>query len=486
MKTLQSLKIVSILYLLIPSILFLFTWIHLWMGIPCVLFVAFYTWKTVFQYPFKQETEYLTLQNILLSVALSIAINFILGIGEFRPQTYDFQANNFKYYDLITNDLPVYYAKQQTYLCYYTGYYLPSALLAKVFGLASCKYISFVWSVLGLALVFTWITTFTVKRTFYLLLVVVLFSNAWIVVKLLMNFEFFQEYLQPYYFQLNQFKLITQSFVKNYAWATQHTLPACLGACIIIEDFRKKRDESDLKYLLLMLLSTMFWSPLTTIGLFPFVAICFVKNLKNLFSASKMQDLGMMILVVSAFFPLMLYFISTEGVHANNTEFIWQTGIAWWLFFYLLYAFSNFIGWGFVLKYYKNDARLLWKIAVIFPCLIAIYRIGIYNDFNIRVSFPSFFILSILVGISVVERLTWKTVGGTIILFIFFLNSISNLNQIAKGILPAKILTTIEKPFIFKATNMLEFQRVAYGDESAVLEYSLKKDSVFERYFLKK
>ncbi|PWK28310.1 hypothetical protein LV89_01093 [Arcicella aurantiaca] len=486
MKSLRTLKIVSILYLLIPSILFLLTWVHLWISIPCVLFISFYTWKTVFQQGIQAPINTLTLQNIVLSIFLSIVLNFVLGIGEFRPQTYDFQANNFKYYDLITNDLPVYYAKQQTYLCYYTGYYLPSALLAKVFGLATCRYISFIWSVLGLSLVFTWITTFTPKNAFSILLVVVVFSNTWIAVKLLMNVEFFQEYLQPYYFQLNQFKLITQSFVKNYAWATQHTLPACLGACMIIEEFRKKQSESDLKYLLLMLLSTMFWSPLTTIGLFPFVAISFLINFKNVFSATKRKDLGLMFLLTISFIPLILYFISTEGVHANNTEFIWQTGVSWWLFFYLLYAFSNFIGWGILLRLYENTPKLLWIIAVFFPCLIAIYRIGIYNDFNIRVSFPSFFMLSILVGISVIERLNWKSVSGGIILFVLFFNSLSNINQLEKGIFPAKILTTIEKPFIFKATNMLEFQRVAYGDESAVLEYSLKKDSVFERYFLKK
>ncbi len=486
MKSLQSLKIISILYLLIPSILFLLTWIHLWMGIPCVLFIAFYTWKTVFQTPFEQQTEILTLQNILLSIVLSIGLNFILGIGEFRSQTYDFQANNFKYYDLITNDLPVYYAKQQTYLCYYTGYYLPSALFAKVFGLATCRYISFVWGVLGLAIVFTWITTFNPKKAYTLLLIVLSFSNAWLVVKLLMNFEYFQEYLQPYYYQLNQFKLITQSLVKNYAWATQHTLPACLGACIVIDDFNKKSSEGDLKLLLLMLLSTMFWSPLTTIGLFPFVGMRFLMNLKNVFSISKMQDLGLMILLVSTFSPLILYFVSTEGVHANNTEFIWQTGVSGWVFFYGLYVFCNFIGWGIVLHYYKNSAQLLWKIAVVFPCVIAIYRIGIYNDFNIRASFPSFFILSILVGVSVVERLKWKSVSGMGILLIIFMNAFPNINQIKKGILSNEPLTTIEKPFILNAHNMLEFQRVAYGDESAVLEYSLKKDSIFERYFLKK
>ena len=92
----------------------------------------------------------------------------------------------------------------------------------------------------------------------------------------------------------------------------------------------------------------------------------------------------------------------------------------------------------------------------------------------------------ILVGISVVERLKWKSVSGMGILLIIFINAFPNINQISKGILPNKPLTTIEKPIILNAHNMLEFQRVAYGDESAVLEYSLKKVSVFERYFLKK
>ena len=134
MKSIQTLKIFTILYLLIPSILFLLTWIHLWIGIPCVLFITFYTWKTFQGSEFSGNEFPIPLQNILHCLLISISLNYILGIGEFRPQTYDFQANNFKYYDLITNNLPVYYAEQKTYLCYYTGYYLPSALLAKVFG----------------------------------------------------------------------------------------------------------------------------------------------------------------------------------------------------------------------------------------------------------------------------------------------------------------------------------------------------------------
>jgi hypothetical protein len=62
---------------------------------------------------------------------------------------------------------------------------------------------------------------------------------------------------------------------------------------------------------------------------------------------------------------------------------------------------------------------------------------------------------------------------------------LSNVNHIINSLSFKKVLTTIEKPFIFKAKNMLEFQRVAYGDESAILEYSLKKDSIFEKYFLR-
>jgi hypothetical protein len=312
---------------------------------------------------------------------------------------------------------------------------------------------------------------------------VLLFANAWFLIKLLMYFEYFQEYLQPYYIQLNQFKLITSPLFKNYAWATQHTIPACLGVCVLIENFRHKTDS---KYLLLMLLSTMFWSPLTTVGLFPFVAFYFLKDTKNLLSVNSIKDLFLMILLILSFSPLLLYFVSTEGIHTNNTEFIWQTGVKSWWIFYVIYAISNFFIWGLYLNYSKNQYKILWKIAIIFPCLIAIYKIGIYNDFNIRVSFPSFFMLSILVGISIVEKMRWKSLVGVGILTLIFVNSLANLNHIKNTFNYENLLTTIEKPFIFKAKNMLEFQRVAYGDKSAVLEYSLQKNSIFEKYFLKK
>lgn len=483
MKSIQTLKISTTLYLLIPSVLFLLTWIHLWIGIPCVLFIAFYTWKTWQESKVSTDKIFISSQNILLCLGISVGLNYLLGIGEFLPQTYDFQANNYKYYDLITHQFPVYYPEQKTYLCYYTGYYLPSALLAKVFGIKTCRYFSFVWSVFGMTLVFCWISTFTRKNIIGLLTIILFFAHAWFVIKLLMYFEYFQEYLQPYYIQLNHFKLITSSLIKNYAWATQHTIPACLGVCVLIENFKHK---TDLKYLLLMLLSTMFWSPLTAVGLVPFVAFYFVKKIKTLFLSNSTKDLGLMILLILSFSPLLLYFVSTEGIHENNTEFIWQTGISSWWIFYLIYTISNFFIWGLFLNYKQNQYIFLWKIAVIFPCLIAIYRIGIYNDFNIRVSFPSFFMLSILVGISVVEKLKLKSIIGIGILILIFINSLSNFSHISKSISFKKLLTTIEKPFIFKAKNMLEFQRVAYGDESAVLEYCLKKDSVFEKYFLKK
>ncbi len=487
MKTIQSLKIITLFYLLLPSVLFLLTWIHLWIGVLSTLIILFYVWKTIQPIP-QSPVERVNSNVIILScLGLSILINFILGIGEFRPQTYDFQANNYKYYDLITHDLPVYYSQQKTYLCYYTGYYLPTALLAKAFGITSAKYFSFVWSVLGLWITFLWITNFHVKKPLFLILFIILFSNAWLGIKLMINFELFQEYLRPYYFQVNHFKLINETFVKNYAWATQHTLPACLGACVLIHIFKEKNNSKDLKYLLIILLSTMFWSPLTTIGLFPFVAFLFIKNSHKLFLQTNWQDLGLMLLLIISFSPLLLYFVSTEGIHAKNTEFIWQTGVSKWWIFYLIYTFLNFTIWGFILCFYIKMPQNIWIIAVIIPCLVAFYRIGIYNDFNIRVAFPSFFILSILVGNTLIEKLKMTSVLGFMILIFIALSSITNLNQLYKGITSkAHILTTIEKPFIFKANNILEFQRVAYKNEEAILEYSLKKNSVFERYFLKK
>ena len=208
MKSVQTLKIITLFYLLLPSVLFLLTWIHLWIGILCVLIILFHVWKTCQPILQNPAEKVISISIILACLGISIAINFLLGIGEFRPQTYDFQANNYKYYDLITHDLPVYYAQQKTYLCYYTGYYLPTALLAKIFGIESARYFSFIWSVSGLWIVLLWVTSFQRKKPLFLILFVILFSNAWIVIKLMMEFRLFQEYLQPYFFQINHRNIV--------------------------------------------------------------------------------------------------------------------------------------------------------------------------------------------------------------------------------------------------------------------------------------
>ncbi|PAC31739.1 hypothetical protein BWI92_08655 [Flectobacillus sp. BAB-3569] len=113
------------------------------------------------------SSQYRGWVHIFGMLALAIGVNVLLGIGEFKRQESDFIANNFKYHDLIQHDWPLYYTHYKVHMCYYLGYYLPVAQLAKWFSLESARYFALGWSVIGLFFVLLWISTFVKKMEAY-------------------------------------------------------------------------------------------------------------------------------------------------------------------------------------------------------------------------------------------------------------------------------------------------------------------------------
>jgi hypothetical protein len=257
------------------------------------------------------SSQYRGWVHIFGMLALAIGVNVLLGIGEFKRQESDFIANNFKYHDLIQHDWPLYYTHYKVHMCYYLGYYLPVAQLAKWFSLESARYFALGWSVIGLFFVLLWISTFVKKNGGLLVILVIIFPNAWIIYAMIDLIGWHREVFPHYFILINDFYLVLSKFEDNWAWAPQHTLPAVLGACFVLEAFVSKKVNR--LELLLMLLSTMYWSPLASIGLFPFVVILFLKDFPTLFQQAKLPELLGMTGLVMAFLPLMIYFISTEG-----------------------------------------------------------------------------------------------------------------------------------------------------------------------------
>lgn len=482
-----TLKIASISYLLLPTLLFLATWVKLIYGIPAIFmigWIAFSILKKDYQQDDSDFVNKPTLSQLLLLFFIALLFNSLLGIGEFRQQTTDFMANNFKIYDLVTRPFPVYYPDYKVYLCYYNAYYLPTAYVGKLFGLGICRYFLLLWSALGMFLTIIWLFTFTRKRPFLLILICLSYNQSWIIIYLLRAINFQTAHFPPYFIQLNAFMLNINSFVNNYAWAPQHTIPASLGMCVVIHYFLLKINA--LPILLLVLLSTIFWSPFATIGLFPFVLVMSLQYLPTIFSKIYFSTLVGLLLLILAFCPVMLYLTSTKGVNADNTGFIWNTATHNWLMYYVFYLIIH-VGLWYALVFRRSSPYyFLLIILFIVVALLATFRIGIMNDLNIRATIPLLFALSIVVALYFIEQYhlrSWLYYGA--VLF-FIANALGSWVYLGQKIAPSKPETSIEKPFAYGLTSMMQFQENMYGDKDAIKEYSLSEGSIFEVYLLRK
>ncbi len=480
----KILKISTLVYLLIPTFIFLLTWLTPAYGISSCVLIGYFSFqciKTIIQTDNGVVSPKLSGLSIGLSIGIALALNLLVGIGEFRTQTLDFMSNNLKIRDLITKPWPLYYPVFKVYMCYYLGYYLPIASVGKLIGLAYCRYIALVWSTLGTSLLFLWLSTFLSKGRIVAILTLLFFSNAWCFYKIIYWLDF-QPYINPpFHLILHKYWLMRPPFWDGFAWAPQHILPACLGACFILQANVSKKIH--LQELLLMLLATLYWSPLASIGLFPFVLYFFLREWRYTFSPAVLfTSLG----TILGFVPLLLYFVSTQGVNNGNTFFIWEAGVSAWFWCYLFYIGFNVLLWYFLLSRFQHPFKHLLWIASILLTLLPLYQIGEANDLNVRAAVPALMIFIIIIAFILTNYRQEKNVYYWIILLLLAINSLPTWSQIYRSCLPAKPKTSIERADWKNLHDTFSFQAVMYKDSSATLEYSLQQGSVFEQHFLKK
>ncbi|MBI5964564.1 MAG: hypothetical protein HY863_13885 [Chloroflexi bacterium] len=164
----KNLHRISILYLILPFLLFLFGWVRLTFAIPIAIILLFALWQLLkntnpitntcaarkcrcYQLPnFRSLT---TVYCLLITAAFV----FLSGVGGYTFQNWDHHWRNAVLRDLITYNWPVIYSAPEQgpikMLVYYVGYWLPSALVGKVFGWEAANFFLFLWTWLGILLV---------------------------------------------------------------------------------------------------------------------------------------------------------------------------------------------------------------------------------------------------------------------------------------------------------------------------------------------
>ncbi len=428
----KYLKVTGAIWLLLPVLLFMIGWLRSIIGIPIFILAALASGLLI-----KKCLEDKTIIRVVpkqLFVILGLIFIVVLasGIGGFMYQLpADHSVRNTIFENLVKREWPVcaYGDGEPTFLCYYIGFWLPSALIAKLAGgsMLVGNICMVIYAFIGLStaiLLILWCL-----QNYSPWLVVLFFAYCgWDMVNCLL----LSDNTYP-----NLFRFFLANKELSAHWFAAPTLPIMLfyiynqGVAVWVGTamlwiFRDKPE-----YLLLIFSGLLSYSPISAVGLVPFVAYGLLKHWQSSLSISNV--IGFVICLVLAAYYMSNMNSGNYNILVQDVKLLSITdGKADLLvrpanpmtYLYHLIVFATFsygVYLPFIWKEVRND-KLFWCMMA-WTLLLPIIVLGDGFDFGIRVSMPfvCYFMFKIM---SAASHMKWHTMRSTLFATMLFIGFI--------------------------------------------------------------
>jgi len=417
MKFLQR---ISLLYLVIPFVIFLFGWVRLMVAIPVTAILLVALWQ-IFKQPYfnadlpnDRSTNYLLLITFLWV--------FLSGIGGYAFQNWDHNWRNVVFRDLINSDWPVYFSTPDKgpvkMLVYYVGYWLPAALTGKVFGWRFANSILFIWSWIGVLLVSLQFGSALKTSAVKSILLLIFFSGL----DALGTLFFAGEYptlLPPItHLEIWAGNLQYSSFTSQLFWVFNQAIPAWLCILLIADE------DSPITNKIFAYSFCFFFAPLASIGLLPYLALQFLRqtDFKSLFKNLRLDILAAAVIV---FLLSVLYFASNTAAQQRGFH---SLPIAEFLPFFLL---EGGVIWLVLAPLKWRDPR--WAVTGLLLFFIPFIQLGSGRDFVMRASIAPLFYLMLMTGEALFNKFTPRLLLMTVYCLLL-LGSLTPLYEIDRSV----------------------------------------------------
>jgi hypothetical protein len=494
----KKLRVFTLVYISIPTVIFILSWLKPLYAITsvCCLLLAFVlSEKLLDTKDNKLENNRIT-GMLFSSFMLALVICIFSEFGVLPFESYDYIAHNFKFNILATEQLPLFDEERQIYMCYYLGNYLVPAILGKYTSISLIKLYFFVWSWISVGLSLTWLQIRFIEQPHFkrVLICMGLLIGCYVCILLpAMEYLFPQlTYIEQNGITINSKFVLNHvpTFTRNFSESHQHTLPAILGACFLLATFNRPSYFFSLAY---FLLATLFLTPFTAIGLIGFMIVAFVKHWLKEGHGFLIKMVLFAVPLLIAFAPVILYLTSSEATDMDSNRMIWNSGEPYWWAYYLLYLGSAYGIW-FVF-FGKQLLRFDRTVIIVSCCVFAImslFQVGHYNDLNIRSAIVPQMILGTSISFVIISniKLLFKKLLFTVGVFFWLANAAGPVKFYYDRLFVLKgIKNTIENPRVPEyGKTYYDLMEKAYPAVSseAVMQYSLKKGTLFETHMLKK
>ena len=276
----------ALAYLFIPLFVFFNTFLNLWGIVFSIVFIYFF--YKLYLLLIDKESNLFNKNNIvywLISIILIMIWVYLSGIGGFAYQNDDFWARNAIYRDLINYDWPVIYdlslepdyvanllGTEKVAFSYYYIFWLPIALISKLFKLSWCvsNVLLYFYVVLGLFLVLYFLNRKLGKCSYTVLFLLIGFSGLDVIRFVIRNnylptiehIEWYGDFFYQY-----------SSNTTQLFWVFNQSIPIWLLMSILL-------NISHNKYSLGLCALAFAYSPWAMFGLLPYMFYIFIKNIK--------------------------------------------------------------------------------------------------------------------------------------------------------------------------------------------------------------
>ena len=333
----------------------------------------------------------------LLIVAIAALWCVLAGLGHFVYANSDWVVRDAVLLDLVRRPWPVTYSLDgvATVLRAPIGYFLPAALVGKLWGVRAAELALLAWTVVGVSLTFALMLRDRppLRAALVRIGVFVAFSGM-DVLGMYTHYNPFQpgDHLEWWAFVFQYSSQTTQLF-----WVPNHALPGWIAiAWLLGQDPRRL----PLAPAILFVVFVPLWSPLTAIGVAPLFGVAIVRRLladRFRGALATIADWRLLLPLAACVVLVLPYLVAGSDAVASgsNADLRWVgEDIVPRVIEFALFEFA-----GFALLLLKRDRLdpLLWTAIVVLLAL-PFYRFGPYNDLVMRGSIPSLSLLAIGIG----------------------------------------------------------------------------------------
>lgn len=388
----------AVAYLALPLAIFLIGWIELWAALP-LLIALLYALRPLLAVAVRGSRRCPSGRHLAIAIAAGSAWTLCGGTAHWLFANADWPIRDAVLHDLVVGSWPVGYGEDSgapTLLRAPIGYYLPAALVGKLAGLAAAHVALTTWTAAGVSLFLLQVLSLMPRRAgaeLACVAVIVAFSGLDAIGTLLRVPDAVAHWDVTRHLEWWAARYQYSSMTTQLFWVPNHALGAWLAVGLLC---RQRAGQALEKLLPLIVVAVELWSPLSALGLVPFVlwraGESSIRDRSSRLLDPRVWAPAMVVgLVVAAYLTLDADRIAkawTLGQHgfgpAAIADDLWRQAE-----FFLLEAGLV----GFAILAIRRSALVVLAMCVL--AVLPVFSFGAANDFAMRVSIPSLTVLAI-------------------------------------------------------------------------------------------